>query len=213
MNKLLIATNNQGKVAELHALLSDLPVRLVTPEDIHLELNVSEDGKTYAENAEKKASAFLRASGLVSLADDLGLEVEALNGAPGLYSARYGPDVSVGEGSSYVKQDRIDLTDADRRAYLLENLGDKPRPWKARFRATVAIAVPDQKVYFAEGDCRGEIIPDERGQGGFGYDPIFFIPELSCTMAELGMDDKNRVSHRARAIVSAKPYLVKIFGI
>src|ERR1700690_410418 len=128
MNELLIATNNRGKVEELQALLNDLPVRLVTPADIHLQHKVDEDGTTYAENAEKKALAFAKASGLVSLADDSGLEVEALDGAPGLYSARY--------------LSRPGATDADRRAYLLRNLGNKPRPWRARFRATIAIAVP-----------------------------------------------------------------------
>ena len=193
MNKLLLATNNRGKVEELRALLHDLPVELVTPLDINLELDVLEDGSTYAENAGKKALAFAQASGLVSLADDSGLEVEALGGAPGLYSARY--------------LSKPGATDADRRAYLLKNLGDKPRPWPARFRATVAIAVPGQRVQLAEGDCRGEIIPEERGTGGFGYDPIFFIPELGRTMAELGMEEKNRVSHRARAVMNARPFL------
>jgi XTP/dITP diphosphohydrolase len=197
MKRLLIATNNQGKVKELRVLLNDLPVQLVTPEDINLDLEVPEDGKTYAENAVKKALAFAQVSGLTSLADDSGLEVEALNGAPGLYSARYLP--------------KPDSTDADRRAYLLKNLVDKPRPWMACFRATIAIAVPDQRVQLAEGECRGEIVPEERGAGGFGYDPIFYIPELGRTMAELGMDEKNRVSHRARAVMNAKPFLEKIF--
>src|ERR1700690_2423543 len=128
MNRLLIATNNRGKVEELRALLHDLPVELVTPLEINLELDVLEDGATYAENAGKKALAFAQASGLVSLADDSGLEVEALGGAPGLYSARY--------------LSKPGATDADRRAYLLKNLGNKPRPWRARFRATIAIAVP-----------------------------------------------------------------------
>ena len=196
MNKLLIATNNRGKVEELRALLHDLPVQLVTPLEINLELDVLEDGSTYAENAGKKALAFAKASGLVSLADDSGLEVEALGGEPGLYSARYLP--------------KPGATDADRRAYLLKNLGDKPRPWRARFRATVAIAVPGQRVQLTEGDCRGEIIPDERGAGGFGYDPIFFIPELGRTMAELDMEEKNRLSHRARAVMNARPFLEKL---
>lgn len=213
MNKLLIATNNQGKVAELRALLYDLPAQLVTPSEINLNLDVSEDGKTYAENAEKKALAFAEASGLVSMADDSGLEVDALNGAPGLYSARYGPPLFLSEISPKLEEGRRGPSDADRRAYLLENLSGKPRPWMARFRATIAIAVPDQKVQLTEGECRGEVIPEERGTGGFGYDPIFFIPELNRTMAELGMDDKNRVSHRARAIMNAKPYLIKIFDL
>ncbi len=206
MNKLLIATNNQGKVAEFRELLKELPVQLLTPAEINLELDVEENGSTYAENAEKKALAFAEASGLVSLADDSGLEVEALDGAPGLYSARYGSPLSSSNNSLHTKMSAGRLTDAERRAHLLENLRDKPRPWKARFRATIAVAVPNQQVQLAEGECRGEIIPEERGEGGFGYDPIFFIPELNCTMAELGMDDKNRVSHRARAVMKARAY-------
>jgi len=197
MNRLLIATNNPGKVEELHALLKDLPIQLVTPADIDLVLDVDEDGETYAENAEKKALAFAKASGLTSLADDSGLEVDALNGAPGLYSARY--------------LAKPGATDADRRAYLIKNLVDKPRPWSARFRATIAIAVPKQGVQLAEGDCIGEIIPEERGTGGFGYDPIFLIDKLGRTMAELDMDEKNLISHRARAVMNAIPILEKIF--
>jgi len=195
--RLLIATNNKGKVDELLDLLNDMNLDLVTPADINLELDVHEDGLTYAENAAKKASAFARASGLVSLADDSGLEVDALDGAPGLYSARY----SAKPGAQ----------DADRRAYLLEKLRAKPRPWTARFHATIAIASPEGGVQILEGMCRGEIIPEERGAGGFGYDPIFLLTELGKTMAELSMDEKNRLSHRARAVQNAKPVLRKIF--
>src|SRR5512146_3149505 len=126
--KLLIATNNKGKMEEVQALLSGLNLELLSPEQLGVDLRVTEDGTTYAENAEKKAVAFARITDLISLADDSGLEVEALGGAPGLYSARY---LAV-PGAS----------DADRRAYLLRNLAGKPRPWRARFRASIAIAVP-----------------------------------------------------------------------
>ncbi len=198
MNRLLIATNNPGKMQEMQALLDGLHAELVTPVDVGIDLNVAEDGKTYAENAEKKAVAFARASNLISLADDSGLEVEALDGAPGLHSARY-----TGTHSA---------TDAERRAYLLHNLRGKPRPWLARFRATVAIAVPRGSVQVLEGECPGEIIDEERGTNGFGYDPIFFIPELGHTMAELNMDEKNRISHRARAVMKARPILDMLFS-
>jgi len=158
---------------------------------------VVEDGHTYAENATKKAVAFAQASGLVSLADDSGLEVDALEGAPGLYSARYGsPD-----GHS------VKLSDAGRRAFLVRNLQDKPRPWTARFHATIAIALPTGDTHLAEGFCEGEIIPEQRGTGGFGYDPIFLLTDLGKTMAELSMDEKNRLSHRARAVMNAKGIL------
>lgn len=198
MHKLLIATNNNGKVIELQDLLKDSGIEFITPSQINLELDVEEDGTTYAENASKKAIAFAQASGLISLADDSGLEVEALNGAPGLYSARYSP--------------KPGAKDADRRAFLLENLKDKPRPWKAHFHATIAIATPAGEVQLAEGNCYGEIIPEERGAGGFGYDPIFFMPELGKTMAELDMDEKNRLSHRARGVMNAMPILKTLFG-
>lgn len=197
MKKLLIATNNKGKTEEIRALLAGLRAELVTPPDLSLDLHVVEDGRTYAENAGKKAVAFAQASDLIALADDSGLEVDALGGAPGLYSARYLPEAGA--------------TDAARRAYLLKNLGTRPRPWLACFRAAVAIAVPGQAVQVVEGQCAGEIIPDERGAGGFGYDPIFFIPEIGRTMAELEMDEKNRLSHRARAISNARPILEELF--
>jgi XTP/dITP diphosphohydrolase len=197
MNKLLIATNNKGKVKELQELLKELNVQLVTPADINLDLDVVEDGSTYEENASKKAIAFAQASGLISLADDSGIEVDALNGAPGLYSARYSP--------------KPNADDADRRAYLLQNLKDKPRPWKAHFHATIAIAVPGGDVQFSQGDCYGEIIPEERGTGGFGYDPIFLLPDLGRTTAELDMQEKNRLSHRALAVINAMPILRALF--
>jgi len=197
MNKLLIATNNKGKVKELQDLLKSLGIELVTPADINLNLEVEEDGANYNENAAKKARAFAQASGLVSLADDSGLEVDALDGAPGLHSARYHP--------------KPGANDADRRAYMIENLKGKPRPWTAHFHATIAIAVPSKDVHIVEGNCYGEIIPEERGTGGFGYDPIFLFPELNQTMAELDMDEKNRLSHRAKAVMNAIPVLRKLF--
>lgn len=197
MNKLLIASNNKGKVKELQELLRELNIELLIPSDLNLVLEVEEDGVTYAENASKKAVAFAQASKLISLADDSGLEVDLLDGAPGLYSARYSPVPNA--------------NDADRRLYLLQNLKEKPRPWKAHFHATIAIAQPAGKVQFATGDCYGQIIQEERGAGGFGYDSIFFIPELGKTMAELEMGQKNRVSHRALAVINALPILRSLF--
>jgi len=198
--KLLIATNNPGKVRELQALLAEFHLDLILPADLGLNLKVEEDGLTYAENAAKKANAFAQASGLTSLADDSGLEVDALNGAPGIHSARYSP--------------KPGASDADRRAYLLENLSahKAPRPWRAHFHAAVAVKVPGQEIQLAEGDCPGEIIPEERGVNGFGYDPIFLLPELGQTMAELNDREKNRLSHRARAILAARPILTEIYN-
>lgn len=230
MNQLLIATNNPGKIKELHELLDDMGIQLVTPSQINLDLDVIEDGLTYAENAAKKAVAFAEASHILSLADDSGLEADALDGAPGLYSARYG------------SSDGKKLSDADRRKFIIQNLQDKPRPWTARFHATIAIAIPtghvilpkghrlrdgvseakdlgqrqaanqSETVRLFEGWCEGEIIPEERGTGGFGYDPIFLLPGLGKTMAELSPEDKNRLSHRARAVMNAKPLLKVLFS-
>ena len=196
-NRLLIATNNKGKVLELKDLLKSVEVTLLTPADIGLNLDVKEDGSTYAENASRKALAFARASDLVALADDSGLEVDALGGAPGLHSARNLPIPGA--------------TDSDRRRYLLENLSDLPRPWTARFHATIAIAQPSGEIQFSDGECPGEIIPEERGSSGFGYDPIFLFRELGRTMAELDLEQKNTLSHRARAVRGAIPILVKMF--
>ena len=196
---LLIATNNKDKIKELEDLLKDIGIALVTPAQVSLDLDVVEDGSTYAENATKKAVAFAQASGLISLADDSGLEVDALGGAPGLYSARYG------------STDGRKLSDAERRAFLIRNLQDKPHPWTARFHATIAVAIPNRGTYLAEGWCEGEIIPEEHGTGGFGYDPIFLLPELGKTMAELSMEEKNRLSHRARAVINSKRSLNQLF--
>ena len=226
---LLIATNNQSKVKELQDLLKDTGVELITPAQINLDLDVIEDGHTYAENATKKAVAFAQASRLISLADDSGLEVDALNGEPGLYSARYGSDLALPPFSASQKMEGAggrQLSDKDRRAYLIKNLKDKPRPWTARFHATIAVAIPESlwtqaarglksqeqapALQIFEGFCEGEIIPQERGAGGFGYDPIFLLSELGKTMAELSMDEKNRLSHRAKAVMKAKDVLSEI---
>jgi len=197
MKKLLIATNNKGKLIEFQDLLKETGFVLVAPADIDLDLEVEEDGATYAENASKKAIAFAHASGLISLADDSGLEVDALDGAPGLYSKRYSPNPNA--------------TDADRRAYMINNLRDKVLPWTAHFHATIAIATPENDLHIVEGDCYGEIIFEECGTGGFGYDPIFLFPDLGRTMAELEMEEKNRLSHRAKALQNAIPILKEIY--
>ena len=193
---LLLATNNPGKLREMEAILSSLPIELVMPSQIGIDLDVPEEGKTYAENAAHKAKAFSKASGLITLADDSGLEVDVLDGQPGLFSHRYAP--------------WINATDAHRRRYLLTKLQCYPRPWTAHFHCTVAIATQDDRVWFAEGNCLGEIIPEERGTHGFGYDPIFYIIEYNRTMAELEMAVKNQISHRARAIRAAMPILLDL---
>ena len=197
MVKVLVATNNRGKVRELAEIFADLKDGLLLPADLGITLDVAETGQTYAENARLKAMAFARASGVISMGDDSGLEVDALAGAPGLYSARY-----AGRGAS----------DADRRAKLVQELRQTPAPRPARFRCAIAVARPAGEVASFEGTCEGEIILEERGSNGFGYDPVFYLPAYGCTMAELPPETKNRVSHRARAAQAALPYLKKILA-
>jgi XTP/dITP diphosphohydrolase len=197
-NEILLATNNAGKLFELRQLLAGLPdIALHSPANLGLDLDPEETGTTYTENAALKAQAFVRASGLVTLADDSGLEVAALDGAPGLHSKRY-----TGTAGA---------SDTDRRHALIANLAGAPRPWSARFVAVVALAVPGEELRFFRGECRGEIIPEERGSNGFGYDPIFWFPERGHTMAELTDDEKNAVSHRGNAVRAALPDLHAIF--
>lgn len=201
MKTILLATQNKGKREELAAILGDLQLSFQTPADMGLTLDVAETGDTYFENARLKAVAFARASGLISLGDDSGLEVDGLNGAPGLYSARYA-------GSS--------ASDADRRAKLLQELRHTPVSapplYTARFRCVVAVAQPTGPINFFEGVCEGEIIFEERGANGFGYDPIFYLPEYGRTMAELPSELKNRISHRGRAVRAAKTFLENLLS-
>jgi XTP/dITP diphosphohydrolase len=194
VQNLLLATRNQGKIEELKDLLHSVDFVLITPDDLDLELDVEESGQTYLENAARKAAAYAASSGLIAMGDDSGLEVKALDGAPGIYSARYSP--------------KPGANDKDRRDYLLSQLQGSVKPWSARFHCTVALASPDGQIHFSEGDCAGEIIPDERGESGFGYDPIFLVSELDKTMAELSMAEKNQISHRARAIQALLPTLL-----
>ena len=189
--QLLIATANPGKTREIQAILAALELELITPHDITLELTVSETGADYVQNARLKAHAYAKASGRPSLADDSGLEVDILDGAPGMYSARYSP--------------KPDATDADRRAYLLEQLKNYPRPWTAHFHCTAVFTIPGKGFLETTGRCNGVIIPEERGQGGFGYDPIFYLPEYDATLAELPTKVKNQISHRARALKAMIP--------
>jgi XTP/dITP diphosphohydrolase len=189
--KLLVATQNPGKIREFRLLLAALEADICFPPDLGLHLVVPEDGETYIDNASQKALTYARASGLLALADDSGLEVDALNGAPGVHSARYTPG-----------------HDVDRVGALLAHMREVP--WEqrtARFRCVVVVASPDGEAYSAGGVCEGRIAFEPAGQGGFGYDPVFFLHEYNCTMAQLSQEEKNRISHRARAVESALPIL------
>jgi XTP/dITP diphosphohydrolase len=196
--KILLASSNPGKLAEMQALLSGLDLEFVSLAGAGISEIVEESGATYAENAALKARTYASQCGLMAIADDSGLEVDALGGLPGLHSRRF--------------TGKAEANDADRRATLLRRLDGKPRPWTAHFHCTVAIATPQGELHLAEGDCPGEIVPEERGTNGFGYDPIFWMPELRRTMAELTDDEKNRVSHRARAVARIRPQLTKLIS-
>ncbi len=194
--RLLLASTNPGKVREYHDLLGDLPLELVTPAEVGLVGEVEESGDTYEENARRKACTLARRSGLITLADDSGLEVDALDGAPGPRSHRYHAG-----------------SDAERCRFLLRRLeGFPPERRSARFRCVIAIATPEGEVYTVEGVCPGQIADEPRGEGGFGYDPVFLLPELHRTMAELSPEEKNRLSHRARAVCQARPILLWLFS-
>ena len=192
----LVATGNPGKLAEFRRLLRG--IRTVSPAERGLQgLSVAETGSTFRENALLKARAWAEASGLVSLADDSGLEVDALGGAPGVLSARYG-----GEG----------LDDGGRCRRLLRALdGIPPRERGGRFRCCLAAASPDGRLATAEGVCEGRILEAPMGRGGFGYDPVFFAAEAGRGMAELSADEKGAISHRGRALGAIRPLLLERF--
>jgi len=196
MSKLLLATSNQAKVCEYRGLLQDLPFKLVTPLEEGISITVDEAGKSLEENARLKATTLATRSQLLTLADDSGLEVGALGGEPGVLSARY-----IGEGAS----------DRDRINYLLWRLKDVPweKRW-ARFRCVIILATPDGQVEVCSGDCQGFITFEPRGEHGFGYDPVFYLPQLGKTMAELPVEVKNQVSHRGQAARKAVRVLKRL---
>ncbi|MBI3242780.1 MAG: XTP/dITP diphosphatase [Chloroflexi bacterium] len=193
--KLLIATHNPGKIKEFAAIFDGLAVEYLTLNDAGITEAIPETGDTYAANALLKATAACRATGLLTLADDSGLEVDALGGRPGLYAARYaGPNA----------------TNADRWAKLLGELGETQQAGRAaRFRCAIALCAPGREPVIVEGVCEGQIAFAPAGTGGFGYDPLFYMPEFGCTMAELDEAIKNQVSHRARAAQKAKAVILE----
>lgn len=196
--RLLVATHNRGKILEYRALLSDLPLAVTWLDEQGIAEDVEETGATFVANASLKAAAYAQLTGLWTWADDSGLEVDALDGRPGVYSARYG-----GPG----------LSDADRYRRLLAELAAiAPEQRTARFRCVIALAIPGGPIYTAEAAVEGLIVDEPRGAHGFGYDPVFFIPDQQRTMAELEPALKNRISHRGRAAVEARKIIVSLLG-
>jgi len=190
MKDILIASNNDHKFKEISAILAHIPVRLIKPSELGLILEPAENGSTYFENALLKARAFHEASGMAVLADDSGLEVVALGGEPGLHSHRFSP--------------KSGATDHDRCLYLLSKLQGKPKPWLAAFHCHAVLYVRPDLVGDNHGSIAGEITQEFHGSNGFGYDPIFWIPQEGKTMAELDPERKNQISHRAMAFSTFK---------
>lgn len=187
MTSLVLATGNKKKVSEMRLLLAHLDVTLLSKDDIVGFPEVVEDGKTFQENALKKARELCAYTGSIALADDSGLEVAILDGAPGIYSARF-----AGEGA----------TDADNNALLLEKMspfmGIEER--EAQFRCVIAVVFPDGRELIADEHCKGRILSRAQGEGGFGYDPLFYYPPFHQSFSEISLEDKNRVSHRGKAL-------------
>ena len=183
--KVILASQNQHKLVELSAILSQLGFEIALESEYGLHVDVDETGTTFEENSLLKAEAVMKASGMPVLADDSGLMVDALDGAPGVYSARYGHKSS----------------DAERIAYLLENLKDVPAEKRtAKFVCVITCLWPDGRKIAARGECPGQILFAPKGTGGFGYDPVFFVPELRKTFAQLTPEEKNAISHRGVAL-------------
>lgn len=200
MMDIVVATKNRNKIREIKDLLKDLPVNVLSLDDGDWQIpQIVEDGKTFRENAVKKAKIVAEITGKITLADDSGLEVDALGGQPGIYSARF-----AGENA----------TDRENNLKLLNLMKDVPSDRRgAQFRCVIAIASPDGRVDVVEGVCRGDIGFSEKGGGGFGYDPIFIPAGYNKTFAELGMTTKNKISHRGKALEKAKLVLERIIAM
>lgn len=193
MKKVIFATGNQGKMKEIREILGDLDIELLSLKDAGIQADIVEDGKTFEENAQIKAKTICDLTGEIVLADDSGLEIDYLNKEPGIYSARY-----MGEDTSY----RI------KNANLIQRLNGVPDEKRtARFVCAIAAAFPDGTMKTVRATMEGRIGYEEKGENGFGYDPIFYLPEYGCTSAELSMEEKNKISHRGKALKAIKDEL------
>lgn len=191
--KIIFATGNPGKMQEIREILSDLDAEILSLKDADIHIDIVEDGQTFEENAIIKAKAICEATGEIVLADDSGLEIDYLNKEPGVYSARY-----MGEDTSYhIKNGNL--------VERLDGVPDEQRT--ARFVCVIAAAFPDGTVKTVCGTMEGRIGYEEKGENGFGYDPIFYLPEYGCTSAEISMEEKNKISHRGKALRAIKEEL------
>lgn len=198
-NKIIFATSNEGKMKEVRFILEGMDMEILSMKEAGIQVDVVEDGKTFEENAIIKAVAIQKVSGVIVLADDSGLEVDYLNKEPGIYSARY-----MGENTSYdIKNQNL----IDR----LKGVADEKRT--ARFVCAIAAAFPDGSVEVTRGTIEGRIGYEEKGTNGFGYDPIFYVPEYGCTTAELSMEQKNEASHRGKALRKMKEIMIQKYRL
>ena len=193
--RLLVATGNPKKLKELQELLRDLPVELISLENFPNSVEVEEDGKTFQENAGKKALGFAKQTGCLTLGEDSGLTVDYLKGAPGVYSARF----------AGLKKD--DLKNCEKVLELLKGVPQNQR--KASFRCAAALAIPNKVVHVVEESVSGFIAEEMKGENGFGYDPLFFYPEFGKTFAQVSIDEKHSVSHRGKALQKMKEFLTQ----
>lgn len=198
MTKIIFATKNKGKIKEINAIMSDMNVEVISMEEAGINVDVVEDGTTFQENAIKKAREIMEISGLITMADDSGLEIDYLDKAPGVYSARY-----MGEDTPYnIKNSKI-----------LDIMKDVPEEKRtARFVSVIATAIPGGKIITTKGTIEGIIGHEIKGENGFGYDPIFFVPEYGMTTAEMAPEQKNSISHRGKALRLMKDELKKELG-
>ncbi len=194
LHKIVIATKNEGKVREIKKILSDMPVDVVSMNEEGIDIEIEENGSTFEDNALIKAKSVKSLTDGIVIADDSGLEVDSLGGAPGVYSARFAGD-EADDGKNNAKL-----------LSMMQGLSDRT----ARFVCSIAVVLPDGSQYVVRGECRGEIAHEPVGSNGFGYDPLFFLPEYGSTMAELDIDMKNRISHRAKALQLMKDKLREI---
>jgi XTP/dITP diphosphohydrolase len=190
MKKIIFATGNAGKMKEIRMILADLDYEIVSMKEAGIDIEIVEDGKTFEENALKKATAIMKETGTLVLADDSGLEIDYFDKAPGVYSARY-----LGEDTPYEIKNKIILE-------RMEGVEEEKRT--ARFVCVIAAAFPDGTTKTVRGTIEGIIGHESRGENGFGYDPIFYLPEYGCTSAELSPEEKNKISHRGKALQQMK---------
>lgn len=196
-HRIIFATGNEGKMKEIRLILADLGLEILSMMEAGVDLDIVEDGSTFGENAEIKARAVWERTGDIVLADDSGLVIDYLGGEPGIYSARY-----LGEETSYEYKNRV----------ILERMDGVPGEERsARFVSAIAAVLPDGRVLHTEGVVEGLIAPEPAGNGGFGYDPIFYLPEYGMTSAEIPMELKNEISHRGKALAAMKDMIRKVF--